>query len=77
MAHQLVKISRDDNGEEIDSPKWCLSVAHAGTTEAFCSGQVYGYGESAAEYKAKSCQRGGITCPNCLARIKQIKSIRL
>lgn len=72
----LVKILADDNGEVIENPKWCFSVHWSGN-QALCSGQFYGYGESGAEYEIKSTKKGGITCTDCLEKIKQIKAIKL
>lgn len=72
----LVKILIDDNGEEISDPKWCF-IYHEGGNMSFCDGQYFGEGESAVVYETKSVNRGGITCENCLSKIKEVKSVKL
>lgn len=42
-----------------------------------CKGEVFGFGEGAADGPTKKVKRGGITCPECLVKIKRIKSIKL
>lgn len=74
--NSLVKITRDDDGYLIDDPKWCLLVHYTGNM-AFCSGQFVGVGESACEYEIKEVIRGGITCQNCIDKIKGIKAVKL
>lgn len=74
--NQLVKILVDDCGEVIENAKWCLSIHDTGNM-AFCSGQFYGEGESACKYEFREIVRGGITCENCLDKIKRIKSVKL
>ena len=77
MSHTLVKITVDEDGADVDNAKWCLSIIAAGGSQSFCSGQYYGKGESSCEFKDKTVQRGGITCPECLQKIKEIKAIKL
>lgn len=76
MKHknEVVKITKDNSGEKIDSPKWHLSVVKAGANMALCTGEFYGYGESACLYTTK---QGKVTCPDCIEFIKHIKSITL
>lgn len=73
MPH-VVKITHDDDGTKIDSPKWCYVIYTAGSEMSLCEGQVFGMGEGAAKYETKE---GKITCPNCISIIKEIKSIKL
>lgn len=75
--HTLVKITHNEDGDKMDRPPWCFSVVRSGSPMAMCSMQVYGYGEGSAKYETKQAERGGITCPQCLAEIKEIKAIRL
>ncbi len=77
-VNDLVKILSRDDGEPVSRKEqvWCLSVVTAGSNATLCSGEFYGYGEGSATFKTKSVNRGGITCPECLARIKKIKAIR-
>lgn len=71
---KVVKITRDEDGEKIDHPKWCWFYNTGGSDNTLCTGQVFGYGEGSAEYKMKE---GKITCPDCIAIIREIKAIKL
>lgn len=77
--HTVVKFTVDPMGDP--TPKedqvWHLMREYDGAPRAFCSGEVYGEGESRAEYKEKDVKVGGISCPKCMEMIKGIKSIRL
>ena len=75
--NELVKITHTEDGDKIHKPYWCLSVFHAGSLMTFCDNQVFGLGEGIAKYKTKQKEVGGITCPNCLRRIKEIKAVKL
>lgn len=44
---------------------------------AVCSHQVYGESNDAVKYELKYAERGGVTCPSCMEKIKQYKSIKL
>lgn len=77
MAHNLVKLLTDDDGVRIDNPKWHYPIGIADTNMLLCNGHVFGYGESIAEFKVKTVQRGGITCEQCLAMIKAFKKVKL
>jgi len=73
--HRLVKITRDDDGEEIMSPTWCLVEVSQGE-HALCTGVFFGSGESAAEFETKTVERG-VPCPKCRAIIQAHKAIKL
>lgn len=73
MAY-VVKITKDHCGEKIKHAKWCYIHEICGGDVAFCSGQYFGQGESSCEYTIK---KGKITCPDCIEKIKEIKTIRL
>lgn len=75
--HTVVKIITRDDGEKVDNQVWCLSHVIAGGNATFCTGEYYGFGESSCEFKEKEVQKAGITCNDCLAKIKIIKSIKL
>lgn len=77
MAHTCVKILVDDDGEKVEKPKWHLSVIADGCNRTLCSAEAYGEGESSAAYKEKLVKRGGITCPFCLASLKDFKAVKL
>lgn len=74
----LVKILSDDYGEPRDkaSQYWHFVVSKGGN-QTLCEGEFFGQGESGCEFKVKEVERGGITCPNCLEQIKEIKAIKL
>lgn len=72
---KLVKIKYDDYGEKIDNPKWCYVFFCAGGETQLCQGQFFGEGESEVVYITKNT--GKVTCPECIAIIKEIKSIKL
>lgn len=77
MAHTVVKITVNDDGDKYQDPKWHLYDRFGDSDRTFCSGEVFGFGESIAEFKTKIVEKGGITCHLCLKRIKSIKSIKL
>lgn len=79
MNH-LVKIMVDEEGDPVDSPVWCLAVNEAGAPAAFCSGEVFGFGDVSSDealHEEKYTARGGITCHDCLLRIREIKAVKL
>jgi len=78
MGHGIVKILVDDSGEirHLDDQVWHLSVYEAGCNMTFCEGELYGPASAATEFEFKDVKRG-ITCPKCIERIKDIKSIQL
>ena len=75
MMEYVVRFdTNEDREEEEFSDRWHYVDDHMHEGRAFCNGQVFGYGESAIEYEAKM---GKITCPECIARIKAIKKVKL
>ena len=74
MAHTLVKITVDDNGEKQDTPVWHLLETDGGGHHALCTGEFVGTGESACVYKTREVQRG-IPCQGCREIIERHKSI--
>lgn len=77
MAHQCVKIKVTDDGIKRKHAKWCLAVEEASVSRTLCTGDVFEYGDSNGKYESKVVERGGITCPDCIAIIKSYKRIRL
>jgi len=77
MAHSIVKILSGDDLEERENPVSCLVIERCGDKSTFCHGEYFGYGASACKFEFKTVEKGGITCPDCLKRIKAIKDIDL
>ena len=42
-----------------------------------CDGEVYGYGEGQMVYEEKVVARGGITCKDCLEKLREYKAVKL
>lgn len=76
MAHQTVKLSVNEDGEP-DTRGRHLVSDFGGSPTLFCTGEVFGHGEGYAEGAVRDVKRGGITCADCLDRIREIKAIRL
>lgn len=64
----------EDGDEEEFKDVWHWVDDTGSESRAFCSGQVFGFGESAIQYESK---RGKITCKFCIERIKAVKSVKL
>lgn len=62
---------------ESEDGHWHLVVDGGGCETTFCGGVVFGFGENRTVFEEKIVTVGGITCPRCLAKIKEIKSIKL
>lgn len=77
MAHLLVKILFDEDGEPYENKHWHYVVNTGGSNNALCTGEVFGYGEGNAKVKTKIVQKGGITCEECIAFIKLLKEVKL
>lgn len=77
--NNLVKELKNEDCENIEEQDqvWHLWFWEAGSPTFFCNGQHFGYGEGNVEFITKSVKRGGITCLDCLAKIKKIKNIKL
>jgi len=71
---QLVKITADPYGNKVKFPEWCLSVQRQNLSRNLCANIAY----STSEHEIKESKRGrGITCPNCIEYIEEIKSVKL
>lgn len=77
--NKLVKIkwSIDARGSSDEITFWHLVVNECGSDMTFCEGQVFEFGDTSAVFETKSTNRGGITCPACLAKIRAIKAVKL
>ena len=73
MGHELVKIIEDFEGKELDG-FWHLTMAGDGK-RVLCDGLAIDDG--GVIFERKIVKRGGITCPNCMAMLREFKSIKL
>lgn len=79
MSHKVVKFTVNEDGDQIpnEDQVWHYSFLSVNADMAFCTGEFYGYGDSSVQFVELTVGGGGITCPQCLAKIKIIQSIRL
>lgn len=77
--NELVRIIKDDDGGLKDDPNvWHLvDPSNNQGPAALCTQEFFGLGESGCEFETKQTKRGGITCPECLRKIKILKSVPL
>lgn len=75
----LARLYRNEDGDDVrhEEQKWCLVVDSGGSDTTFCTGEVFAFGEGGAAAKVKTVERGGVTCPLCLEKIKTIKAVKL
>jgi hypothetical protein len=77
MAHELVKITVNDDGEYSFDEHFHYVHAPDGAARTLCSNEVFGDGEGQAQFMLKEVKRGGISCPKCMEIIKAFKRIKL
>lgn len=79
MSHEIVKFLINDDGDDIplEDQVWYYSHLSVNANMAFCTGEFYGYGDSSVQYVEQTVESGGITCQQCLAKIRMIQSIKL
>jgi hypothetical protein len=79
MAHDVVNLKTRNDGYSIKKADqvWCLVVTACGDAATFCTGEFFGSHQGGADGDTKTVQRGGITCPDCLEKIKMIKAVML
>ncbi|MEM6886269.1 MAG: hypothetical protein AAF571_14690 [Verrucomicrobiota bacterium] len=78
--NEVVKLIKNEDNEIIPESErvWCLVDPGIGDAKrTFCEGEVYGFGEGNANGIEKTVKRGGITCPACLAKLKNYKAVKL
>jgi hypothetical protein len=77
--NRLVRIIVDDDGDNTKNAAWHLvDPANDLGDAALCTAEFFGEGESAnVQFEEKTAVRGGITCTDCLRKIKAIKAVRL
>lgn len=71
---EVVKLITHDNGEPTGDKTWHYIHEISGGQATLCGGEYFGYGESGCDYRLKE---GKITCPDCIAIIKEFKSVKL
>lgn len=74
---KVVKILKNDDGDAIDNPKWCLNAGGINGDATLCSGEYFGCGEGTAEYEEKIVERDGVTCEQCLQKIRFFKKLKI
>ncbi len=84
MSHVLAKLSVDEDGEPLTDGKethWHLAESITGNREAklLCTAEYIDDGCHSGLLKCeiKTVKRGGITCPECLEKLKAFKAIKL
>lgn len=76
--HRLVKIIKNDDGDPTGDDNWHLvDPGNEQGDASLCTQEFFGLGESNAEFETKEVERGGITCPRCLRKVRDYKAIRL
>lgn len=79
MSHKIVKFTANEDGDQIpnEDQVWHYSHLSVNANIAFCTGEFYGYGDSSVQFIERTIESGGITCLQCLEKIKTIQSIKL
>ncbi|AKJ41760.1 hypothetical protein QQ39_06405 [Pragia fontium] len=79
MTNQLVMLTHEEGMLIIpnDERVWCLLYAHSCDLACLCGKGFCAEGAGATGYKFKEAKRGGITCPDCLRIIRDMKAVRL
>lgn len=77
--NNVVRITQNDDGEIIPREErcWHLVIDTAGSKGTLCTGELFGVGESSVVFEEKSVTRGGITCQECLEKIRFFKAVKL
>jgi len=76
--HMVVRLYINEDNERIKDPVWCLVDPGAyDAARTLCNGEVFGASEGNARGEVKKVKRGGITCPNCLQKLREYKAIKL
>jgi hypothetical protein len=76
MPHNIIKLLKNLDGEEVKDGLWHLSKIESGSTMTACTGEIYNDGDT-TEYIEKRVTSGGITCKECIKIINFYKSIKL
>lgn len=72
----VLRRTRDDDGNEIHDDDWHIGDPSSETPRILCTGEAVD-GDSDVVLEEKEVKRGGITCENCKAIVKQFKAIKI
>lgn len=76
MAHELVMLLTDDDTIPVE-PRWHWIDTNGSDPSTLCTQEYFGTGQSECTYKLKQVKRGGITCGDCMAILKEHKAVAL
>jgi hypothetical protein len=75
LAKQLINEDREKVLPE--DMRWHALEEVTSDRALVCTGEFVDFGAGAGDYIFKNVNRGGITCEECIERIKYFKSIKL
>jgi hypothetical protein len=80
--NRLAKQIINDDGEQVlkEDQRWHLMQKNVGDISLLCTGEFVFSGCASGNgevYDFKQTTRGGITCEECMTKIKEIKSVKL
>ena len=67
-------VETNEQGDPIWGSEWHLVNSFGDAHRTLCGGEVFGFGEGAAEFEDKL---GKITCDRCIEMVKFFKKVRL
>lgn len=76
----LIKVLNDDDGYPYSDSYWHLGTKiFKDSPRILCTGEPYGFGESSMVYESLIINNGliKITCPNCIAIIKELQKVKI
>ena len=75
----LVRLNYDTDGTLSNDDYWHYGTQITGENAILCTGEMIDDIDdtNGPPCETKTVKRGGITCPNCLEHIKDIKAIKL
>lgn len=76
MKIHLIKLITNDDGEEIQNPKWHITQPFGDSDRTLCSGEAYGLGESGAIFEGKFGSLKDCDCPKCLEIVSWFKKLK-
>ncbi len=72
----LVKIMVNDDGDNVDNPKWHIIGHYLDARRTLCGGEVFGYGSSNAKYEVKEGTMKDCDCNRCKAIVRWYKELK-